>query len=834
MVVVIPAPVPLDLDLLQLYHTSDAAMGNLPVIIFHGPSTTNNSTQNSSRIQVHICSVAGFMSFPRLTVSPTSPLYAAVQHLPEEQQGDEVCRGLAVSLMKHFEEIPSMVKKCLREMAAASPPDKRTPPMFDERHAAMLAAEMMPVENRYEIASHVFAALADKNLSWIDADVILPSGSMQRVVPAVPLEDNEDKMDCVDGHPQMVDLGKYKEIVEILGSPSFMPTSKMRRAPSKPNAAKRSKIIDQAQIESLQQVMWETLESEKNYISKLQGLTNSTVMELCKNNTNTPSSSASHSEKPMQQLFPPSLSAILDINTDFLNALKALMGDFEEGETQACPSELPWVTERDSTGADSFARVMLKYIPRFKVHYQEYIGASAGFYKILNDLLRESTSTFATAVQKTGERRLKQWLMDPTQRLPRYTLFIDRMVKKLPAAHSAVAKLLKARDMLSDICSLDDDCHAENSVARKRLRHLFVDWPEGLLPAGRLITAVDMVELYAPYRVARDGNRGTPCMLLLFPDYILVAKKLSRESLPARDLLAEVHRPAGAPSTIPQQRRDNTQDENLALTIAASLNETLALESHSGHVISLNNVHGAFRLRPNPKDSNNFKTITRSYCLLGAYEGKAAKLSEEIARARIEHRCPEKVRETDSWSLRLINPKPDTLGIVTALFEDDSRISEELQRRHHSRAQVLIGKTENEIQALAAKAHSEIIAHIVILGDSLFRLEFKGLQGYHSTDIVNAEDFEAVFMKRLSILQRLHNQPITAELALINISYIQKVLESIRPRFALQTSEPPSEFQAPEPRSRFRGATSPVKALSSFLGDALREPTNKSGIRQFY
>jgi hypothetical protein len=747
MVVVTPCPVPLDLDVLKLYYTKDALIGKLPVLIFHGPSTTTNTTQNSSRIQAHIFSIAGWTSFPRLTVSPASPLYAAVHYLPDDQQGDEVSRGLAVSLFKYYLEMPAMVKQCLKELVAVGSPDGQAPAMLDEMHAGTLAGQMVEANNAAAVASQIFAALADRNLSWTDVDVMLPRGTISPVTPPDSTADLEDKLDFVDDGRPLIDYGEFEEVVELLGSPSFLPTSKLRRAPSRPTAVSRSRTLEQGQKESLQREMREILETEKNYVSKVHELSKSIAVEYCRNATSRPYSSVPQSERAMQQLFPPSLSDILDINTEFLTALRALMLDFAEGERGAMVSDINWITERDPTGADSFARVLLRFIPRFKEPYHDYIQASSRFSKILNEFLRDSASSFAKALQQTGEQRLRSWLIEPVQRLPRYSLFIDNLVNQLPATHPATAKLLKAKDMITEICSLDDDTPADNALTVRRLRSIVSKWPDSLQPKGRLITAVDAGEVPAPFRITQ-GNKDNPqCILLLFPDYVLVLKKLSREALSARGLLAEVDRSAGTPSTIAAHHTEAAQHDLLSLSWHFKLNETRFTESNGGRLLVLSNVKKSFQSRHDPK-STDYVTTTRSYCLLGSYDGKAARWNEEIARARIEDRFPERLRETEGWGLRLISPQRNNLGIVTAIFEDDSRAHVELQRRYHGRIQVVLMGTDDSHDYYPPKTKSEITVHVTVLGDSRYRLEFNGFQGHHSTDNVTADDFEIVFIKR--------------------------------------------------------------------------------------
>src|ERR1700712_3027751 len=128
-------------DQVTLYHTTDLHLNPLPVFVFHGPSTTTNSTLNSSRIQIHVFSAAGFQSYPRITISPNSPFYQSVNHLPREKQGDEICRGLAFGLLKYFKELPEVVKSGLILQSANSRSRRpgSAPSLFGEQHAADLA-----------------------------------------------------------------------------------------------------------------------------------------------------------------------------------------------------------------------------------------------------------------------------------------------------------------------------------------------------------------------------------------------------------------------------------------------------------------------------------------------------------------------------------------------------------------------------------------------------------------------------------------------------------------------------------------------------------------------
>ena len=766
MVVVSPGPAQLDPSVVSLYYTRDALLANLPVVIFYGPSTTTNTTLNSSRIQAHVYTLGGFQSFPRLTIAPTSPLYVAVHHLPEEKQGDETCRGLAVSLLKYFAEMPKVIKSALMEMAAVGRPDGTAPAMFDEMHAGLLASAMVKVENAEEIAAYVTSALAEKSLSWTDVDVILPSNSVARIEPS---KDPDDRFLYVDDGRPMVDYGRYEDLVKFFGSPTFLPTSKLKRAPSRPTTLSKSKILTKDQKKSLRREMYELLDTEERYVGKLYDLVHSVRIGFCQKADTKPYQSTTPSERAMQKLLPESLSDILAVNTEFSKSIRTLL---EESEGEAA-SDIDCTPEqnseqsdaparsrpRDNIGTENFAKMLLEWVPLFRTPYQAYLRASSEFPRILNDFLRDNASHFSQKIQATGEQRLRSWLIEPVQRLPRYSLFIDNMVNQLPAIHPAMSKFLKAKDMLTDICALDGDQPVDKNSIADRLRYLVKDWPKTLSPQGRLITAVDVAELKSPYRptTAREGQAS---IMLLFPDSFVVIRKTSVSSLSARGLLAEVDRPtttALSASSEPSQVSSNLK--GLTFGFGFHLQETCFTETNNGRLVSMACVRRSdFVDMSRLENGDRYYAITRVFALLGSYEGKAARWNEEVGRARIEERFPEKMRESDKWALRSINPSTDTLGILAAIFENDSQSEVEKCRTSHGRIKVIIDQDREERRSSAGDRREravEITLRISILESDQYRLEFEGLFGcFASSDRVTKADFLVVFLKRCRLVSR--------------------------------------------------------------------------------
>ena len=754
MVVVCPAPPGLNPRVVKLYYTKDALLADLPVVVFYGPSTTTNSTLNSSRIQAHVYTLAGFQSFPRLTISPSSPLYAAVNHLPTEKQGDETCRGLAVSLLKYFAEMPKTVKSSLKELAAIRRPDGMAPAMFDEMHAGDIAGNMVEIENVDEVAGHITSALGERIISWLDVDVVLPRGSTKRI------QSPDSDIVGEDG-ASAVDYGKYEQLIGLFGSPSFLPTSKLRRAPSKPTTVSRTRTLAKDQKESLRREMCELLDTEERYVSKLDELVNNFAVQFRQAARNEPIFRTSPSERVAERLLPDSLDRILGVNTSFSKdirvilekseneAIKDIQGSTESGITldNSRPSGRP----TDPTGTEAFAKSLLSWFPYFTEPYQDYLRASSEFPKIVSSVLRDSASSSARQIQDTGEQRLRSMLIEPVQRLPRYSLFIDNMVNLLPATHPALSKFLKAKDIITDICALDNDPAVDINLTATRLRDLISGWPASFTPRGRLITAMDVAELKPPHSVALAAKEGQASIILLFPDSVVVVRKVNGNSVSARGILAEVDRPASVfnPS-LSVDGSGAASPKALTFGFSFALHETRFTESDQGRLIWMACINCSTVEAEGQPSTQKIHAITKVYALLGSYDGKAARWNEEVARARIEGRFGEDVRESDKWSLRSINTSPDGLGILAAIFEDDGSEGDN-DGKDFGRVRVVIDRSKAQRWYSPGHWGIEITACITPLESSRYRLEFEDSGDSGSTDNVTNHDFAAVFVKRCEI-----------------------------------------------------------------------------------
>ena len=758
MVLVSPAPALLDISILSLYYTKDVLLANLPVLLFYGPSTTTNATLNSSRIQAHVYSLAGFQSFHRLTISPTSPLYTAVNHLPEDKQGDEICRGLAVSLLKYFAEMPKAVKSSLTELAALGRSDSMAPAMFDEMHAGDLAAQMVQVENIGDVANHILVALSQKHVSWTGIDLVLPTGSVKRTEPP---EDPDEKFLYIKDSLPFVDYGQYSSLVKLFGSPTFMPTSKFKRAPSRLTSISKTRVLAKDQKESLRREMCEFLDTEERYVGKLHDLVNIVAVKFTRNVRGKPVQNSAANERATPLLFPESLTEILNVNTCFMKHVRDLLEQSED----AAISDIQGTTiadgygslkgrgrPKDLTGIEGFAKALLDWFPRFKDPYQDYLRASAEFSRILNDFLRDSSSQFAEHIHAIGEQRLRSWLIEPVQRLPRYSLFIDNMVSLLPATHPAMSKFLKARDIITDICALDNDDIDDGKEAASRLKGLVSGWPASFSPCGHLISAVDVAELKAPYNVGTADKDGQASILLLFPDSLVVVRKSSMTSLSARGVLAEVDRPSSKVLTTSHSSTFTaTAQKGLTFAFSFELRDTRFTESSDGRLVSMACVRRSDIVDSHIVTSRRCHTITKVYLLQSAYEGKAARWSEEVARASIEERFPEKLRESEQWALRSISPGSDTLGVLATIYEHDcTNVDGARAVIGRPRIKIMVDQHYKDRRISAGNRGRDITGYIVRLASDRYRLDFEGTNSssFNSTDNVTTGDFIDVFLRR--------------------------------------------------------------------------------------
>ncbi|KAL8411084.1 hypothetical protein RB596_000651 [Gaeumannomyces avenae] len=795
-----------------LYHAVDPLLGHLPVLVFHGPSTTANYTLNSSRIQVHVCSPAGLQSFPRITISPNSPFYGAVNYLPREFQGDEICRGLAFGLFKYFTELPQVVKTHLKNQYPTTRGRRpgSAPILFGEQHAADLAKAMVKAETTAGIINTFHTAFQTQHVSNVDIDLVLPPGAIVPLRPEDLEEMPEDEDDILD--PTLRQYGTYTALVKLFGEPVFLPTSKLRRAPSKPSSLNRSKSYTKEQKVELRMKMGELVDTEERYVLKLNELVGHIAEDFRQSAKQRSSESLSPSEEELNKLFPTSADRILQVNTAFMQELRKVMDDTEEDALNdmehhsAAGLRLGGsVKVKDPSGALAMARVFLEWFPKFTDCYQDYIRASQHFPQLLNSFL-DKQSSFRQRVVQTGEQAVRSILIEPVQRLPRYSLFIDQIVGSLSITHPALQLMLRARDIITNICSMDDP-HRDKPHVTHRLRNFIESWPMDLQPQGRLVMAADFVELTPPHFSPDRADQDGAGMFLVFSDCVVMVRKKSSSTLNGRDLLREVDKPSPAGLLVSMTNAAGGPGSyEFAFAGWHSIADVRFTESADGRMIwmtSTREMKGA-----HSGEYVTSKAVTsRCFLLQESFEGRAGRLGEDIVRSRIEARFSEKEREDPAWTLRSVRMQDNNLGLHAAVFQEAAEQLIE-GRREPAAIRIVLDTDKGTKSAPVGHYGVEILIEVRTSDKSdKVTVNSLGLNGKHFTDDVVLEDFLSTISRR--IIQLLSSQFNVGNPSLVPalVSSYTKILRGL-------------SLSSRAEKTKSFLASSPVKLLSSILGGA--------------
>ncbi|KAM3515663.1 hypothetical protein MY11210_000641 [Beauveria gryllotalpidicola] len=792
---------------LVAYYASDPLLGHLPIVVLYGASTT--ATHNSSRVQIHVFSPAGLRSFPRLTISPNSPFYSVVARLPREFQGDNVYRALAFGLFRCFSELPDAVRAHLKNAyPTRSKQPGRDVPLFGDQHAANVVADMVPSDNTPGVVSAIQDALQPQHVSNLDIDLVLPPGS---IVPLLEedLEDvPEDEDDILD--PTLRQYGGYTPLVKLFGEPVFIPTSRLRRAPSKPTSINKSKTFTVEQKIELRMKLAELVDTEERYVLKLNELAHTVVDRFRDGAQKREGQSLTAAEAELAQLFPTSADEILKLNSAFLTELQNVMDETEEealvdmeGNSAhlLSPRQAGMARPKDPIGAFAMAKAFLEWFPKFSDCYRDYIKASQHFPTSMDGFLDPQ------ATPQRGDQATKSALIEPVQRLPRYSLLIDQIVASLPITHPALQSMLKARDIITNICSMDAIETTKPQLA-SQLRNIIQAWPTDLEPKGRLIGAADFIELSPPFGVSltESDNRG---LLLLFADCVVILKKTGR--LTARDLLREIGKPSAAELLISMTNAaGGSAAYEFAFTGWHDLASVRFTESANGSLAwmtstqSIKGTHtGEHHISPAP--------AARCFLLQELYEGKASRWGEDVTRARIEGRFSESEREDPRWTLRSVRMPDSSLGLYAAVFQEGADQLIE-GRREPAIVRVVVDHERGTKGAPVGHYGVEIV--ITVAANDLRRISMitAGLNGKQYQDDIALEDFIPTMSRRINQLLSSQFNVANMDLTAAIVSYNSNILRSLS--FSAQTTPVP---RVDKTRSFLLNA-SPVKLLSTLWG----------------
>lgn len=237
----------------------------------------------------------------------------------------------------------------------------------------------------------------------------------------------------------------------------YSSSSKLQQTNSRPSSSSRSTTFSSEQKQAIRLAMCEVVDTEERYVSKMHELLFDIISEFREKSCTKPPSSTSPDDQALSKLFPSCLDAIFTVNRGFLDSIRHVLETTEDSAIESIATgDDEKLSSHDLLGIRAFSRVLCDWFPKFLYPYKEYLYAHTTFSALLSSLMRNhAASSFSRRVRETGEQKLRSMLMEPVQRLPRYSLLIDSMTTPLPVGEPSLKLLARARDVVSEICAME-------------------------------------------------------------------------------------------------------------------------------------------------------------------------------------------------------------------------------------------------------------------------------------------------------------------------------------------------------------------------------------------
>ncbi|KAF8592181.1 hypothetical protein K439DRAFT_1626199 [Ramaria rubella] len=217
--------------------------------------------------------------------------------------------------------------------------------------------------------------------------------------------------------------------------------------------------------------------------------------------------------------------------------------------------------------------VALKHFKDIKAFdcYKQYYSKREEAQAILKrERLKKSSTGFAAFVDRikdsTAETRnrvgLSELLMDPIQRIPRYTLLWELMIKYMLPSDPQRAKLVEAAQIAQKIAKCEIDDHTKRAAVMHCLERTVEGFPPGLISnSRRFIDCIDVEDVpvdTAPSNLSMSTSTSAAssagvlhCTLFLFDDKLMIVKRphasASGKALTGLDQLDKAAKAGGLP-----------------------------------------------------------------------------------------------------------------------------------------------------------------------------------------------------------------------------------------------------------------------------------------------
>ncbi|CCA70680.1 hypothetical protein PIIN_04614 [Serendipita indica DSM 11827] len=220
------------------------------------------------------------------------------------------------------------------------------------------------------------------------------------------------------------------------------------------------------------------------------------------------------------------IDQLLPVNEAFLNDLEKMIGP----NGQKLVGGLGDVCLKHFRDKKAFECYKLYYAKREEAQaiFEDEMakGSKSGFPAYIDRVKYSS----ADVRNRIGLREL---LAEPIQRIPRYTMMWQNMIKEMDDSHPQKAKLIEAEKIASKIALCESDDQTKRATTMYCLERTIEGFPPGLISNGRkFVDCIDVEDIpaeSAPTSSAASTASGglgvLHCTLFLFDDRLIIVKR---------------------------------------------------------------------------------------------------------------------------------------------------------------------------------------------------------------------------------------------------------------------------------------------------------------------
>ncbi|UZJ51544.1 hypothetical protein CBS101457_000864 [Exobasidium rhododendri] len=289
---------------------------------------------------------------------------------------------------------------------------------------------------------------------------------------------------------------------------------------------KKSSVVSADRFESMLQ---ELIQTERNYVKRIKTLYEDYADPLRK--------LARHRDTTIiplyeaQRLFG-NIGEVLGANRAFLEDLEGYLDARNKKRTCVSLGEVVY------NNIACFSGCYNEYFNNFEKakHIEQTMTKTNKSYREFVDRIKFNTSGI-------GNVGLRELIMEPVQRIPRYTMLLDGLVKNLPASDPNRSKLEEAIVLASRIANCEVDDKTKRAAVLWSFARNVEGFPAGLISVHRqFIDCIDVddfpIEVLGPAAMntllspgssaaSSPSYRTLHCTLFLFDDIVVITKRAS-------------------------------------------------------------------------------------------------------------------------------------------------------------------------------------------------------------------------------------------------------------------------------------------------------------------